>query len=116
MLEELFSRTNFATALTPSKASRGTRQRSELDRSGGTVKRFVAKAKRELSTKERAAVASELFESLDCPGEAVSADEAADAWGAEAVRRADRVMRGEATGIPAEKVHADILRKLRAKR
>ena len=80
------------------------------------MKRFVAKAKRELSTKERAAVASELLESLEYPGEAASTEEAAEAWTAEAVSRAERVMRGEAKGTPAEKVHADILRKRRAKR
>ena len=73
---------------------------------------LVAKAKRELNTKERAALASELLESLDYPGEPVSAEEAADAW----LRRAERVVRGALTGVPAEKVHAAIRRKLRTRR
>lgn len=84
--------------------------------SAGTVKRFVAKAKRELSTKELAAVASELLDSLDYPGETVSSKEAAEAWRAEALLRADRVARDEIVGTRAETVHAVLRRKLRAKR
>ena len=84
--------------------------------SAAAMKRLVAKAKRELSTEERAALASELLESLDYPGEPVSAREAADAWRTEALRRAERVVRGELTGVPAAKVHAAIRRKLRSRR
>jgi putative addiction module component (TIGR02574 family) len=84
--------------------------------SAAAMKRLVAKAKRELSTKERAALASELLESLDYPGEPVSAEEAGDASRAEALRRAERVVRGAVTGVPAEKVHAAIRRKLRTRR
>ena len=81
-----------------------------------TVKRFVDRAKKELSARERAIVASELLESLAYPGAAVSAEDAAEAWRAEAVRRAGLVMAGSANGIPSVKVHSDILRKVRAKR
>jgi hypothetical protein len=84
--------------------------------SAGTVERFVAKAKRELSSKERAAVAGELLDSLDYPGEDVLLADGAQAWRAEAVHRADRVAQGDVVGVLATKVHAAIRRKLRTKR
>ena len=84
--------------------------------SAATVKRFVAKAKRELTTKERAAVASEILASLEYPGEQLNAEEAAEAWRDEAVRRAEQVSHGNGSGTPAAEVHASFLGRLRAKR
>jgi len=65
------------------------------------VAQIVAQLGR-LSEHERAQLALEVIRSLE-PED----PDAAEAWDKELARRADRIRRGEATGIPAEQVFAD---------
>ena len=64
-----------------------------------------------LSERERADLAAELMASLDGEPDA----DAEQAWADEITRRAERALRGETVGIPAEEVDAEARRILERK-
>lgn len=64
-----------------------------------------------LSERERADLAAELMASLDGPPDA----DAEQAWAEEITNRAERALRGETVGIPAEEVDAQARRILEGK-